>query len=34
LRRDYLIFSSSAVTGIHERLIKWKKFQLRSYTKL
>ena len=34
LRRDYLVFSSDAVTGIHERLNKWKNFQLKSCMKL
>ena len=34
LRRDYLVFSVSAVTGIQERLNKWKKFQQKEYLKL
>ncbi len=33
LKRDYLIFSESAVASIQERLSKWKKYLMKNYTK-
>ncbi len=33
LKRDYLIFSESAVSRIQERLSKWKKYLMKKFTK-
>ena len=33
LKREFLIFSESAVAGIQERLMKWRKFRMKKYLK-